>query len=127
MNDEKEKDIYADNSHYYFGALHESNHKAMYPIADIFLDNGWNVVLYDQRAHGDNTAQSVTFGLYECTDLEEVVDFVNEKSQNTLVGALGQSMGGATVAYYSGTNHASNNLDFAIIDSAYSAMDEEIS
>lgn len=54
---------------------HEANHIAMYPIAEILLERGWNVVLYDQRAHGKNTAPTVTFDYIESVDLKQVVDF----------------------------------------------------
>jgi fermentation-respiration switch protein FrsA (DUF1100 family) len=105
---------------------HESNHAAMYPIAEIFLEQGWNVVLYDQRAHGNNTANTVTFGYLESLDLQEVVDFTYQKSNGSMIGALGQSMGAATIAYYSGTEHSSKYLNFAVIDSAFNGMYEEI-
>ena len=105
---------------------HESNHEAMYPIAEVFLNKGWNVVLYDQRAHGKNTAKTVTFGYLESKDLLQVVEFVHGKANGKIIGALGQSMGAATIAYYSGTEHASENLDFAVIDSAFSGMYDEI-
>ncbi|GKX28059.1 alpha/beta hydrolase [Vallitalea longa] len=106
---------------------HESNHKAMYPIAEFFLEQDFNVVLYDARAHGDNTAKTVTFGYYEKEDLGTVIDYVNSKmTEDNIIGALGQSMGGATVGYYSGSNHGSENLDFAIIDSGYTSMYDEI-
>lgn len=106
---------------------HESNHKAMYPIAEIFLAQDFNVVLYDARAHGNNTAKTVTFGYYEKDDLKSVITYVNNKMTNdNIIGVLGQSMGGATVGYYSGTDHAARNLDFAIIDSGFTSMDAEI-
>ncbi|MEN6324780.1 MAG: alpha/beta hydrolase [Syntrophomonas sp.] len=105
---------------------HESNHIAMYPIAEDFLEQGWNVALYDQRAHGKNTAKTVTFGYLESLDLQQVVDFIFEKSNGATIGALGQSMGAATLAYYSGTEHASQHLDFAVIDSSFSGMYDEI-
>lgn len=105
---------------------HEANHEAMYPIAEVFLNKGWNVVLYDQRAHGQNTAKTVTFGFFESQDLEQVVDFTYEKSKGATIGALGQSMGAATIAYYTGTEHASRYLDFAVVESAFSGMNEEI-
>lgn len=105
---------------------HESNHMAMYPLAEVFLENGWNVVLYDQRAHGKNTAATVTFGYLESLDLEQVVNFAKEKSNNNTVGALGQSMGASTIAYYSGTEHANEHLDFAVIDCPFSSMYDEI-
>lgn len=105
---------------------HESNQAAMYPIAEMFLERGWNVVLYDQRAHGRNTANTVTFGYLESFDLQEVVDFTYEKSKGALIGALGQSMGAATISYYSGTEHSSQYLDFVVIDSTFTGMYEEI-
>ena len=105
---------------------HESNHTAMYPIAENFLEKGWNVVLYDQRAHGNNTADTVTFGFLESLDLQGVVDFIFQKSKGSVIGVLGQSMGGATIAYYSGTEHAGKYLDFAVIDSAFTGMYGEI-
>jgi uncharacterized protein len=106
---------------------HESNHKAMYPIADFFLEQNYNVVLYDAPAHGANTAKKVSFGYYEKDDLRSVITFIVSKmSKDNIIGALGQSMGGTTIAYYSGTEHATKHLDFAIIDSAFTSMDAEI-
>lgn len=105
---------------------HESNHISMYPIAEMFLERGWNVVLYDQRAHGKNTANTVTFGYLESLDLQEVIELAYEKSKGSMIGALGQSMGAATIAYYSGTEHASKYLDFAVIESSFNGMYEEV-
>lgn len=105
---------------------HESNHIAMYPIAELFLENGWNVVLYDERAHGKNTAKTVTFGYLESLDLAQVIDFTKEKNSNSAVGVLGQSMGASTIAYYLGSNDAKENLSFAIIDCPYSGMYDEV-
>ncbi|MGL4345193.1 MAG: alpha/beta hydrolase [Cellulosilyticaceae bacterium] len=105
---------------------HESNHKTMYPMAEIFLDKGWNVVLYDQRAHGQNTAPTVTFGYLESQDLAQVVQFAKDQSEGHTVGVFGQSMGAATIAYYLGTEEAQQNLSFAIMDSPYSSMSDEI-
>lgn len=105
---------------------HESNHKAMYPLAQEFLDKGYNVVLYDQRSHGENAAKTVTFGFKESEDLKQVINFTKEKTKDYKLGLLGQSMGASTVAYYSGTKHAKQNIDFCIIDSAYDSMYKEI-
>lgn len=105
---------------------HESNHVVMYPIAELFLDKGWNVVLYDQRAHGKNTAETVTFGYLESSDLRQVVAFTKDKAGNNAVGVLGQSMGAATIGYYLGSKEAQENLTFAIMDSPYSGMYDEV-
>ncbi len=105
---------------------HMSNHKVMYPIAELFLQEGWNVVLYDQRAHGENSAATVTFGYLESEDLAQVIDFTKAKNGNERVGVMGQSMGAATIAYYLGSEEAKNKLSFAVLESPYSSMYDEI-
>lgn len=105
---------------------HESNHIAMYPIAELFLDEGWNVVLYDQRAHGKNTAKTVTFGYMESNDLKQVVAFAKDKAGSNPVGVLGQSMGAATIGYYLGSDEAQEDLAFAVMDCPYSGMHDVI-
>jgi len=105
---------------------HESNHKAMYPLAEEFLQHGYDVILYDQRSHGENTAETVSFGLFESKDLQHVVQYVVDNYDYSKISILGQSMGAATVAYYSGTEHANEHVNCVIIDSAYSSMYEEV-
>lgn len=106
---------------------HSTNHKVMYPIAEIFLDKGYNVLMYDQRSHGGNSANTVTFGYYEKNDLIQVVDYVNQLLENrSQIGVLGQSMGAATLACYLGTEHGNENIDFAILDSPFNNMYDEI-
>lgn len=106
---------------------HETNHTTMIPLAEMFLDNGYNVVLYDQRAHGDNTAKTVSFGYFEKDDLEDVIDFVeSQMSEKNTIGVLGQSMGASTIGYYLGSDHASSHIDFAIMESPFSSMESEL-
>ena len=102
---------------------HEMNMVSMYPIANTLLDNGINVVLYDQRAHGDNTAKNVTFGYYEKDDLEDVVNYISGMMRDKKpIGLLGQSMGAATCGFYVGQEHANKNIKFAILDCPYNNM-----
>lgn len=116
-----------DNSTIVLVHWHETNHTAMIPLAEMFLANGYNVVLYDQRAHGENTAKTVTFGYYEKDDLEDVIDYIDSQmSKENIIGVLGQSMGAATIGYYLGSLHASQHLDFAIMESPFSSMYSEI-
>lgn len=106
---------------------HETNHNTMFPLVEFFFGNGYNVVLYDQRAHGKNTAPTVTFGLYEKDDLEAVVSLIREKmTKDNTIGLLGQSMGASTVGNYIGSSHANKNIDFAIVESPFSSMYDEI-
>lgn len=96
---------------------------SVYPWAEVFLKNGYNVVAYDQRSAGENTAPYTTFGYLESHDLRDYVDYVKTKlSAGKKIGAWGVSYGGATVGIYLGSPHANANLDFAIIDSPVSSM-----
>jgi len=98
--------------------------RTTYPIAKMFLEHGFNIVAYDQRNSGDNLAEYNTFGYLESDDLEDCVDFVRTKvSPDKRVGVLGISMGGATAGFYSGKQHASDNIDFVILDSPISNME----
>lgn len=116
-----------DNSTIVLVHWHETNYTVMFPLAEMFLNNGYNVVLYDQRAHGDNTAKTVTFGYYEKDDLEDVIDYVkSQMSKNNTIGVLGQSMGASTIGNYLGSSHAAENIDFAIMESPFSSMYSEI-
>ncbi|QOR36497.1 alpha/beta hydrolase [Clostridium sp. 'deep sea'] len=105
---------------------HETNHSTMLPLAEMFIKQDFNVVVYDQRAHGDNTAKTVTFGYYEKDDLQDVINFVKSKSKGVPLGVLGQSMGASTVGFYIGSKHAQNNIDFAIMESPFNNMYQEI-
>lgn len=95
---------------------------SMYDTAELFLKNGINVLAIDQRNSGESTFPYITFGWLEKSDLETVVSYVKQQAPTKKIIAAGQSMGAATVALYSGTEHAANFLDYAIIDSSYDSM-----
>lgn len=96
---------------------------SVYPWAEVFLKNGYNVLAYDQRSAGENTAPYTTFGYLESHDLRDYVDYIKTKlSAGKRVGVWGISYGGATVGVYLGLAHANQNLNFAIIDSPISSM-----
>lgn len=106
---------------------HEASRQSMYPLAELFLDMNYDVVLYDQRAHGENTAKTVTFGLYEKDDLDDVLDYVQETLlPESRLGLFGQSMGASTVGAYIGSVASGDKVDFAIMDSPFSSMKDEI-
>lgn len=101
--------------------------RMMYPIAQMFLEQGYNVLAYDQRNSGDNTAEYNTFGYLESEDLQDCVDFIRRQvDRDKRVGILGQSMGGATAGFYAGKEHANENVNFMILDGPFDDVYEMI-
>lgn len=67
----------------------------------MFLENGYNVVSYDQRSSGENRAQYTTFGYLESDDLADCVEYLKDNiNDNNKIGIWGTSYGGATVGIY---------------------------
>ena len=93
------------------------------PLAELYLENGWNVLAFDQRGSGDNSDDKVSFGYFEARDVEALVDYAVKELQAEKVVVHGQSMGGATAALYAATDHAKENLDAAVLDSPVDSMD----
>ncbi len=99
------------------------NRLSVYPQAEIFLENGFDVLAYDQRSSGENFAPHNTYGYLESNDLEDYVKYMREHpGQYSKLGVWGLSFGGATAGIYAGTEHANQNIDFAILDSPLSSM-----
>lgn len=93
------------------------------PLTKLYLENGWNVLTYDQRGHGDNSSDKVSFGYFEARDVECLVDYaVKELGTETIV-VHGQSMGGATAGLYATTEHARQYIDAVILDSPVDSME----
>lgn len=93
-----------------------------YPIATMFLENGYNVISYDQRSSGENTAKYTTYGYLESHDLKDCVSYLKDNINDNKIGVWGTSFGGATAGIYLGSDHANKNVDFAILDCPISNM-----
>ena len=62
------------------------------------INLGYNVILIDERAHGQSQGHSITFGVRETKDAISWVNYAKERFGNDIELALiGISMGGATV------------------------------
>ena len=104
------------------------NRIAVYPQARIFLENGYNVLTYDQRSSGENLAEYNTFGYLESNDLKDYVNYLRDLIGGEFeLGVWGNSFGGATAGIYAGSDHANQNLDFVILESAISSKRDMIS
>ena len=104
----------------------ESYYFEMLKIAFNYLDNGYNVLIYNQRHTGNSGGDDYTFGFYERFDLDSVVNYVKKKSPSGKIGVHGYSMGAATSAMHSELNEKTKNVDFYILDSPFSKMKDAV-
>ncbi|PWH17117.1 MAG: alpha/beta hydrolase [Anaerolineae bacterium] len=66
--------------------------------AEFLYANGYGILLFDVRNHGESEGEVTTLGLQEVRDVAAAVSFVHQKEGKTVrMAALGQSMGAATV------------------------------
>jgi pimeloyl-ACP methyl ester carboxylesterase len=72
------------------------NKSGMLPYAKP-LHERFNLVLLDLRDNGRSGIADVTMGIRESGDLEAMIDWLDRAKHPTWIGAVGNSMGGATV------------------------------
>lgn len=98
-----------------------NNKEFLLPFAKKLHDMGCNVVLIDLRGHGKSGGKYSTFGFYEKTDIQKVIDYVETKSSLKNIGIHGHSLGGAVALL---TLETDKRLKFGIIESTYSNYED---
>ncbi len=87
----------------------------------MYLDLGYNCIIYDLRGHGLNEPTFTTYGLYEGRDLALLVEDTRERyPELTQLGLHGESLGAATTI---SSLAAHPNIDFAVADCGFSDID----
>lgn len=103
---------------------YSANYHIHMPFARLFLNEGFNVLLVDQRAHGGSEGKYTTYGYYEKNDIDGWIKYLEGKNgEDIYIGLHGQSLGGATVLMC-GVNN--NKVKFIIDDCGFSNGKEEI-
>ena len=74
---------------------HATNKSAMLPVAEV-LHQDYNLVLFDQRNHGQSFGTETTVGVTERLDLEAVVAWLRATRGPSWIAVYGNSMGGIT-------------------------------
>lgn len=69
---------------------------------DSLLARGFNVLTFDQRAHGESEGEMPTYGFLEKFDLDQWVDTVAALFPNGTIGVTGVSTGAATAILHAG-------------------------
>lgn len=63
---------------------------------------GYNKLIIDQRAHGMSGGHTITFGVKECHDCVDWINYVLSRFGDIKIGLIGVSMGAATVTMATG-------------------------
>jgi fermentation-respiration switch protein FrsA (DUF1100 family) len=91
---------------------------------DMYLDRGFNILIYDGRNHGFSGGDNITYGYYEKYDLDRWVNWVYSRNKGGIIGVHGESMGAATALLHSQLNEEKKRVSFYISDSSYSDLTE---
>lgn len=92
----------------------------MLKYVPLFRDLGFNVVIYDNRYHGESGGKNTTFGFFEKLDLKKIVDWVFAELRDQIqVGTMGESLGAAITLQHAAID---KRIDFAIADSSFSNL-----
>ena len=82
--------------------------------AKMYLDWGWNCILWDMRGHGANTPARCTYGITESQDLAELIKDTRKRwGEDITLGLHGESLGAATTI---AALQYSPEVDFAVAD-----------
>src|SRR3984893_5741378 len=69
------------------------NRQGMMGFAELFLSNGFAVLVPDSRAHGESGGDFPTYGLKESDDVHDWFDWLVMQQQPKCVFWMGESMG----------------------------------
>lgn len=93
------------------------------PFIKVFSDEGFNVLLVEERAHGASEGKFATYGYMESKDLDSWIDFLEKRrGEELFIGLHGQSMGAAT-SMICGANN--DKVKFVVEDCGYSSAKEQ--
>ncbi|ERI89983.1 hypothetical protein HMPREF1982_04250 [Clostridiales bacterium oral taxon 876 str. F0540] len=90
--------------------------------ADMYLDKGYNVLVYDSKNHGHSGGDNVTYGYDEQNDLDSWVRWIYLRNKGGVIGVHGESMGASTALLQAKLNEDKKRVSFYIVDSPYSDL-----
>ncbi len=99
------------------------NRLMLLPEAQILAAQGYGVLLFDFRGHGESADALVTLGDREQRDVNAAVDFVAAQPGVVKIGAIGFSMGATTLAQVATRDE---RLDAVVVQAAFATLAAEI-
>lgn len=90
-------------------------------LSKFYIEQGFNVIMVDQRAHGDSEGKYIGFGVLDRKDAEKWIEYVIDRFGSDVdIFLHGISMGGATVLMTSGLE-LPHNVRAIIADCAFTS------
>lgn len=105
---------------------YKGNGETMANFAQMYHQLGFNVLLPDDRGHGESAGKYISFGWLDRLDYQEWIRQVIERSsQDVKILMFGVSMGGATMEMLSGES-LPKQVKAIIADCGYSSIEAEL-
>jgi fermentation-respiration switch protein FrsA (DUF1100 family) len=100
-------------------------HAASIPedVYALFARNGFGVLAWDFRAHGESEGRFTSLGYYEVLDVQAALDYALAQPGVERVGGWGGSMGAATMILAAAQ---SPRIEAVVADSAYASLDDQL-
>lgn len=95
----------------------------MLSLASKLTNIGFNAVIYDARAHGESSGQYCTYGKNEVTDLQKILDKLENDSLAKPYAIWGNSLGGAIALQALAQE---KRLTLGVIESTFSQLNQII-
>lgn len=89
--------------------------------ARMYLDLGFNCIIYDLRGHGENDEHITTYGIIESKDLIKLIEDTRDRYKDIkMLGIHGESLGAATTIT---ALKYKPDVDFAVADCGFSDLE----
>ncbi len=90
---------------------------------NMFMERGYNVIIYDHRNHGLSGGEFTSLGAFEKMDGLKIIEYAKEKDgEDIIIGLHGESMGAATAMLMSDIS----DVDFIVEDCGFSSAYDEL-
>jgi uncharacterized protein len=94
---------------------------------DMYINKGFNVLIYDARDHGTSGGTDVSYGYYEKYDLDKWISYIQSRNIGGIIGVHGEGLGAAVALQHMQVNRTFRKVKFYIADSSYSNLKDEFS
>lgn len=92
-------------------------------LGQFLTQNGFNMLVFDQRAHGKSGGQYCTFGYYEKLDISKYIDTLQKLMPDQHIGIYGASLGGAVALQ---ALEMDKRLKFGIVESTFNTLENVV-